>query len=304
VLGGREGRAFSDKRLASLGHVPPSPRLIVADLPRRALMGVVNVTPDSFSDGGRYLDAPAAIAHGLALAETGAAVLDVGGESTRPGADPVDAAEELRRVLPVVRALVAESGVPVSIDTTKAAVARAALEAGVSMVNDVSGGTADIEMLPVVADAGAAFIAMHSRGTPRTMQAQAQYEDVVREVGDALQARVDRAVASGIDARGILADPGIGFAKDAGHNVELLRRLPELASIVGAPLVAGASRKSFLGHLLGDPDAERDDATMAITVWSFVHGAALVRVHDVEGSRRAVALLDVMERVTQDGVAA
>ncbi len=292
--------------MASLGHVP-SPRLIVADLPRRALMGVVNVTPDSFSDGGRYLDAPAAIAHGLALAESGAAVLDVGGESTRPGADPVDADEELRRVLPVVRALVADAGVPVSIDTTKAAVARAALEAGVAMVNDVSGGTADAEMLGVVAEATAALVVMHMRGTPRTMQHEAHYEEVVREVGVALRAHVENAVASGIDARAILADPGIGFAKNVEQNVELLRRLPELGPLVGAPLAVGASRKSFLGRLLGAADhapETREDATMAITVWSFEHGAALVRVHDVERSRRAVELLDVMERVTQDGLAA
>jgi dihydropteroate synthase len=287
--------------------VPGSPRLIVADLPRQALMGVVNVTPDSFSDGGRYFDATAAIAHGLALAEAGAALLDVGGESTRPGAQPVDADEELRRVLPVVRALVADAGVPVSIDTTKAAVARGALEAGVSMVNDVSGGTSDGEMLPAVADAGAAYVAMHMRGTPRTMQEHAHYRDVVCEVGDALRTRVERAVASGIDARSILADPGIGFAKNAVHNVELLRRLPELAPIVGVPLLIGASRKSFLGRLLADLDhgpESREDATMAVTVWGFVHGAAVVRVHDVERSRRAVDLLRVMERVTQDRLAA
>jgi dihydropteroate synthase len=303
----RNPRSGCDKQLASLGHVPGSPRLIVADLPRRALMGVVNVTPDSFSDGGRYFDAPVAIAHGLALAEAGAAVLDVGGESTRPGAEPVDADEELRRVLPVVRALVADAGVPVSIDTTKAAVARSALEAGVSMVNDVSGGTSDGEMLSVVADADAAFVAMHMRGTPRTMQEQAHYRDVVREVGDALRTRVASAVAAGIDARSILADPGVGFAKNAVHNVELLRRLPELAPIVGAPLLVGASRKSFLGRLLGDLDhgaGTREDATLAVTVWSFVHGAAVVRVHDVERSRRAVDLLRVMDRATEDGLAA
>jgi dihydropteroate synthase len=293
--------------LASLDHVPGSPRLIVADLPRRALMGVVNVTPDSFSDGGRYFDAHAAIAHGLALVEAGAAMLDVGGESTRPGAEPVDADEELRRVLPVVRALVADAGVPISIDTTKAAVARSALEAGVSMVNDVSGGRSDAEMLPAVADADAAYVAMHMRGTPRTMHEQAHYGDVVHDVGDELRACVERAIASGIDARSILADPGIGFAKNAGHNVELLRRLPELAPAVGAPLLVGASRKSFLGRLLGDLEhgpETREDATMAVTVWSFVHGVAVVRVHDVERSRRAVELLGLMDRVTEDGIAA
>jgi dihydropteroate synthase len=293
--------------LASLGDVPSRPRLILADLPRRTLMGVVNVTPDSFSDGGRYFDARAAIAHGLALAEAGAAVLDVGGESTRPGAAPVDADEELRRVMPVVRALVADAGVPVSIDTTKPAVARRALDVGVSMVNDVSGGASGSEMLSVVADADAAYVAMHTRGTPRTMQAEAIYGDVVREVGDALRTCVERAVASGIDRRAILADPGIGFAKNAEHNLELLRRLPELASVAGAPLLVGASRKSFLGRVFGDLEhgpETREDATVAVTVWSFVHGAAVVRVHDVERSRRAVELLAVMERATEDGVAA
>ena len=267
-------------------------------------MGVVNVTPDSFSDGGRYLDPAAAIAHGLALATAGAAILDVGGESTRPGANSVDAEEELRRVLPVVRALVAEAAVPVSIDTTKATVARAALDVGASMVNDVSGGTADAQMLPIVAEANAAFVAMHMRGTPRTMQDHPHYDDVVTEVGDVLHAHVERALDAGVDATAILADPGIGFAKNLDHNVALLRALPELAAIVGTPLLVGASRKSFLGRIVDDLEADREDATMAVTVWSFVHGAAVVRVHDVERSRRAVELLDVMDRATQDGVAA
>ncbi len=273
-----------------------SPRLIVAELPRRALMGVVNVTPDSFSDGGRFLDADAAIEHGLALARAGAAILDVGGESTRPGAQPVDADEELRRVEPVLRALVAHAGVPVSIDTTKAVVARAALDAGATIVNDVSGGTYDREMLRVVAEADAAFVAMHIRGTPRTMQDEARYDDVVGEVGGELRVRVQRAIAAGVDARAILADPGIGFAKTAEHNVALLRALPTVAERAGAPLVVGTSRKSFLGRILGDMERDRDDATLATTVWSFLHGAAVVRVHDVDRARRALELLDVMER--------
>ena len=267
-------------------------------------MGVVNVTPDSFSDGGRFIDAAAAIAHGRALAADGATLLDVGGESTRPGAEPVDADEELRRVLPVVRAL-ASDGLRVSIDTTKAAVAAAAVDAGAVMVNDVSGGTADREMLKVVAGAGAAFVAMHTRGTARTMQAEAHYDDVVREVGDALRGRVDAAVAAGVDPNAILADPGIGFAKNLSHNVALLRSLPELASLVGTPLLVGTSRKSFLARLIGDDDFDaRDDATLAMSVWCFVHGAAMVRVHDVASTRRAVDLLDAMERATKDGIAA
>jgi dihydropteroate synthase len=285
--------------------VTAAPLLLVAELPRRGLMGVVNVTPDSFSDGGNYLDADAAIAHGLALGAAGAAVIDVGGESTRPGAAAVDADEELRRVLPVVAGIAAQTKVPVSIDTTKSVVARAALDAGAVIVNDVSGGTADPEVLRVVADAGAAFVAMHMRGNPRTMQQEARYADVVREVGDELRARVDGAIEAGVDPRALLADPGIGFAKTAEHNIELLRALPELAASVGVPLIVGTSRKSFLARLLGDDDrAGRDDATLATTVWCFQQGAALVRVHDVAGSRRAVALLEAIERATPEGMAA
>jgi dihydropteroate synthase len=285
--------------------VAAAPLLLVADLPRRGLMGVVNVTPDSFSDGGSYLDPHAAIEHGLQLAAAGAAVIDVGGESTRPGADPVGADEELRRVLPVVLGLVASTLAPVSIDTTKAVVARAALEAGARMVNDISGGLVDPDVLGVVADAGAAYAAMHTRGTPRTMRQLANYADVVTEVSDELRARVERAHEAGVDPRAILADPGIGFAKTADHNVALLRALPEIAARVGVPLLVGTSRKSFLARVLGDDDpAARDDATLATTVWCFEQGAALVRVHDVAGSRRAVELLEVLERATPEGMAA
>jgi dihydropteroate synthase len=260
-------------------------------------MGIVNVTPDSFSDGGRYLDASAAIAHGQELARAGAAVLDVGGESTRPGADPVTADEELRRVIPVVRALVADTGVPVSIDTTKASVADAALDSGAVMVNDVSGGRADEEMLRLVAARGAAYLTMHMRGTPRTMQQEASYDDVVADVGSELRLRVDAALAAGIDARALLADPGIGFAKTAEQNFALLHRVADIGARVGVPLVVGVSRKSFLRGLVENDDSEaRDDATMAMSVWCFERGVAMVRVHDVAGSRRAAALLDAMEQ--------
>jgi dihydropteroate synthase len=268
-------------------------------------MGVVNVTPDSFSDGGRFSDAAAAIAHGLELAGAGAAVLDIGGESTRPGAAAVDASEELRRVQPVVKALAQTARIPMSIDTTKASVAAAALEAGAAIVNDVSGGTADPGILRVVADAEAMLVLMHTRGTPRTMTAEARYTDVVREVGDELRARIDAAVAAGVAAESILADPGIGFAKNADQSVALLAALPELAARVEVPLLVGASRKSFLGHILGDaPVDAREEATLATTVWSFMHGAAVVRVHDVAASVRAVELLDAMDRATPDGMAA
>jgi len=204
-----------------------------------------------------------------------------------------------------VRALAAEAPVPVSIDTTKAEVARAALDAGAAMVNDVSGGTADPELLRVVAGAGAAYVAMHMRGTPRTMQDEARYDDVVREVGDALRARVAAALAAGIDPRALFADPGIGFAKTAEHNLALLRALPELAGATGTPLLVGTSRKSFLARIAGaDAVDARDDATLATTVWCFEHGAAMVRVHDVAGSRRAVELLEAMDRADPEGVAA
>jgi dihydropteroate synthase len=267
-------------------------------------MGVVNVTPDSFSDGSRFLHAPDAIAHGVALAEAGAAILDVGGESTRPGAEPVTTDEELGRVLPVVAELVARTRRPVSIDTTKAEVARAALDAGAAMVNDVSGGTADPGMFAVVAEANAALVVMHMRGTPRTMQAMTDYDDVVREVGDALHDRVAAALAAGVDARSVLVDPGIGFAKNLEQNITLLRALPEIAGRAGMPLVVGTSRKSFLGRILGDADLDRDDATLATIVWCFLNGAAIVRVHDAASAYRATELLDIMERATQNGLAA
>jgi dihydropteroate synthase len=282
-----------------------TPAFTAASLPRRAVMGVVNVTPDSFSDGGRYYAAHDAIEHGLELARAGAAVLDVGGESTRPGADPVDLEEELRRVVPVVRALARATPVPVSVDTTKAGVARAALDAGARIVNDVSGGMMDERMLEVVAREGAGFVAMHMRGTPRTMQGSPHYDDVVAEVGAHLRARVDAAVSAGIARGAVLVDPGIGFGKTIEHNLALLRGLPELAVAAGVPLLVGASRKSFLGALLGGaPARERDEATLAATVWCFERGVAMVRVHDVESSVRAAALMDVMERATTTGVRA
>jgi dihydropteroate synthase len=280
-------------------------RRTVADLPRRALMGVVNVTPDSFSDGGRLDTADAAVAYGLQLADAGAALLDVGGESTRPGATPVDADEELRRTERVVRELAAQTSVPVSIDTTKATVAAHALEVGATMVNDVSGGTFDPDMLGVVAEADAMFVVMHMRGRPATMHAHARYHDVVRDVADELRVRVDAAIDAGVRADAVLADPGIGFAKTAEQNFALLAALPELATRLDVPLLVGASRKSFLGRVLDDaPVDAREEATLATTVWAFMHGAAVVRVHDVAISARVVRLLDMLERVTPHGLAA
>jgi dihydropteroate synthase len=260
-------------------------------------MGVVNVTPDSFSDGGRFLAAEAAVAHGRALAAAGASVLDVGGESTRPGAEPVTADEELARVLPVVAELAGSTGLPVSIDTTKSSVAAAALEAGASIVNDVSAARHDPGMLGVVAAAGAGFVAMHMQGEPRTMQENPHYDDVVAEVGDFLLERAAAAVGAGIRSGAVMVDPGIGFGKTMAHNLALLAALPTLAQRVGAPVLVGTSRKTFIGRVLGlDDPAARDDGTLATTVWALDRGARMVRVHEVKRAARAAALLDVLEQ--------
>jgi dihydropteroate synthase len=277
----------------------------VVDLPARAVMGVVNVTPDSFSDGARFLDPQLAIAHGRELVAAGADLLDVGGESTRPGAAPVDADEELARVIPVVEALARDAGVPVSIDTSKAAVADAALCAGATIVNDVTAGTGDPELLGVVAHANAGLVVMHMQGEPRTMQQAPSYEDVTREVSAYLVARLDAARAAGVRSDALLGDPGIGFGKTMQHNLELLARLGDVEAAIGVPLVVGASRKSFLGTITGDSLAtDRDDATLATTVWSFTQGARVVRVHDVAASARVARLIDVIARATAPGVAA
>jgi len=267
---------------------------------RPAVMGVLNVTPDSFSDGGRFLDPGAAAAHGLALVEAGAAVLDVGGESTRPGAAPVPADEELARVLPVVERLVAECRVPVSVDTSKAVVARAALDAGASVVNDVTAGRGDPDMLATVARASAGYVLMHMLGEPRTMQDTPRYDDVVAEVGDFLLDRLDAARGAGIHEGALCADPGIGFGKRVRDNVDLLAHLDALVARVGVPVIVGTSRKSFLGTLLGqagvrggdDPAGQaREDATLATVTWAVDHGARYVRVHDVGPAADAVRLL-------------
>jgi dihydropteroate synthase len=271
------------------------------DLPRPgrcAVLGVLNVTPDSFSDGGRFLDHDHAVAHGIALHDAGADLVDVGGESTRPGAARVDAAEELARVLPVVRDLVVH-GVAVSVDTTRAAVAESVLEAGATVVNDVSGGLADPAMARVVAEARVPWILMHWRGHSDRMGALATYEDVLGEVRAELVARVDAAVLAGVDPARIVLDPGLGFAKTAAHNWALLRRLDVLVGL-GFPVLVGASRKRFLGELLADsagprPAAGRDVATAAISAIAACAGAWGVRVHDVATSMDAVAVAAAMQ---------
>jgi dihydropteroate synthase len=276
---------------------------------RPAVMGVVNVTPDSFSDGGRYLDADAAVAHGLELVAEGAGLLDVGGESTRPGADPVPRAEELARVVPVVEALASRAGVPVSVDTTKAPVAAAALAAGATVVNDVSAGLGDREMLGLVADAGAGYVVMHMRGDPRTMQHDPRYDDVVDEVGRFLVERLDAARAAGIRDDALCADPGIGFGKTVAHNLALLAHLDDLVTRVGVPVLVGTSRKTFIASVLGDalptgaPADRRDDGTLATTMWVIDHGAAVVRVHAARPACEAIRLWDAMRSLDAKAVA-
>ncbi|MEU4470769.1 dihydropteroate synthase [Micromonospora sp. NPDC023888] len=258
------------------------------------VMGVLNVTPDSFSDGGRYADLDSAVGHGVRLRDAGAHLIDVGGESTRPGAERIDAATEVARVLPVIRELTA-AGVAVSIDTTRARVAEAALSAGAAVVNDVSGGLADPDMARVVRDAHCPWVLMHWRGPSRTMRELASYGDVVADVRAELAQRIDAALAAGVAADRLIVDPGLGFAKTAAHNWELSARLPELLDL-GFPLLFAASRKSYLGRLLAAPDgtprptAEREAATVATSLLAVAAGAWGVRVHDVRATVDALAV--------------
>lgn len=253
------------------------------------LMGVVNVTPDSFSDGGRYLDAGAAVAHGEKLRRDGAEILDVGGESTRPGAVEVDEAEELRRVKPVVEALAGEA--TVSIDTSKLTVAEAALDAGASIVNDVTALRRDPEMAALCADRGAGVVLMHMPGNPRTMQDDPHYDDVVDDVKAFLAARVEFAVGEGMAEERIWLDPGIGFGKTVEHNLELLRRLAELRDL-GRPLVIGTSRKSFIGKIDGSAVDERLGGSIASSVLAVAEGADVLRVHDVREVAQALRVTE------------
>jgi dihydropteroate synthase len=261
-------------------------------------MGVLNVTPDSFSDGGCYADASSAIAHGLEMHAAGADYVDVGGESTRPGADRVDAAEECRRVLPVIRELSA-AGVRISVDTTRADVAESAIAAGASLVNDVSGGLADDGMAKLVAEAGVPWVLMHWRGHSREMYAAARYGDVVTEVCAELTARVEDVVSAGVPPEQLVLDPGLGFAKNAEHNWALLAGLDRLLAL-GLPLLVGASRKTFLGRLLAGPDGEpraaegRDAASLATTVLAAEAGVWGVRVHDASASVDAVRTVEAV----------
>jgi dihydropteroate synthase len=264
------------------------------------VVGVLNVTPDSFSDGGRFLDPGAAVEHALRMASEGADLVDVGGESTRPGAPPVPEEEELARVIPVLQALArARFPLPVSIDTSKAAVARAALDAGAALVNDVRA-LADPEMARVVAGSGAPVVLMHMRGTPGDMRERATYRDLVAEVRAELAAAMARAEAAGVARERIVLDPGIGFAKTAGQSVEILAHLPALLSL-GRPLLVGPSRKSFIGALTGAPPEERLPGTLAAVAAAVLGGATFIRVHDVAASRQAVLVAAALRASGQSG---
>ncbi|MGW1160723.1 dihydropteroate synthase [Streptomyces sp. NPDC002513] len=274
----------------------------VAGLPtwdRCAVMGVVNVTPDSFSDGGRWFDTTTAVKHGLDLVAQGADLVDVGGESTRPGATRVDEAEELRRVVPVVRGLASE-GVAVSVDTMRASVAEQALAAGAALVNDVSGGLADPAMIPVVAACGAPFVVMHWRGFLEGGAIKGVYEDVVTEVVDELHARVEAVLEGGVAPDRIVVDPGLGFSKQAEHDLALLAHLDRLHAL-GRPLLVAASRKRFLGRVLAGPESappparERDAATAAVSALAAQAGAWAVRVHEVRATADAVRVARAIE---------
>jgi len=276
------------------------PAAVLADLGRCRVMGVLNVTPDSFSDGGRFAGLAEAVAHGMQMHADGADLVDVGGESTRPGAARVEAEEECRRVLPVVRELAA-AGVTVSIDTTRAAVAQAAIEAGAVLVNDVSGGLADPAMAAAVAAAGVPLVLMHWRGHSREMDRLATYDDVVAEVVAELRQRVASAVRAGVPEGLLLIDPGLGFAKTAAHNWTLLAHLDRLIEI-GPPVLVGASRKGFLGAVLADPAGsprpveERDTATVAATAVAALAGAWGVRVHQIGPNVDAVRTVAAIRR--------
>jgi len=265
------------------------------DLAFPSIMGVVNVTPDSFSDGGRYLDAGDALAQGLALVREGAAIIDIGGESTRPGSDTVPAHEESRRVLPVVEALAERVGVPISVDTMKADVARRALDAGAALINDVSALRADPAMVEVVAELRAPVCLMHMQGAPKTMQEDPHYDDVVDDVLRFLEERMAFALARGVAEDQLLLDPGIGFGKTVEHNLTLLRHLDRFVAL-GRPVVLGTSRKRFLGAILGSEPGGRVIGTVATTVVGLLAGVHVFRVHDVkpnfEALRVALAVLE------------
>ncbi len=281
--------------------VPMNPELIwrVGDLSidcgeRTLVMGILNVTPDSFSDGGRFLDPHAAIEQGIRMADEGADIIDVGGESTRPGSEPVSAGEERDRVVFVIETLASKSPVPISVDTRKPEVARAALEAGAVIVNDISGGRSP-EMFEAVRAAGAGMVLMHMQGEPKDMQEAPHYDDVVAEVHEYLRERIEVAEFAGIQPDRLCLDPGIGFGKDLHHNLALMRHIDALLDL-GRPVLVGPSRKRFIGTLLDAPEDDRVEGTAAAVAWLAGRGAHIVRVHDVRAMVRVVRVVDAIAR--------
>ena len=267
-------------------------RLEFGGLP--ALMGIVNVTPDSFSDGGRFAVEDRAVERALQLAADGAELLDIGGESTRPYSDPVDEAEELRRVIPVIQKLARQTKVPISIDTSKAEVARRAIEAGAEVINDVTGLEGDPRMLDVARESQAGICAMHMRGTPQTMQDDPHYDDVVQDIYQYLEQRRDCLLKSGIARERICLDPGIGFGKTHEHNFTLLQNCAKFHDL-GCPLLVGHSRKGFIAHALGDREADRTAGTIGVTIALALQGVQVIRVHDVAPMRQALVLFDASQ---------
>lgn len=261
---------------------------------RTLIMGILNVTPDSFSDGGLHYNLEDAVAHALKMAEEGADIIDIGGESTRPGSEPVSLKEELRRVIPVIKAIREESDIPISIDTYKAEVAEEALLAGADMVNDISALRFDEEMKDLVAKYQIPVVLMHMQGTPKTMQENPTYTDVVVEISAFFKERIAEACAAGISEDNVIIDPGIGFGKRLEHNLEIIRKLAEFKSL-GRPILLGTSRKSFIGQITKAPVAERLEGTIASTIIGIMNGADIVRVHDVRQVKRAVEIADAIK---------
>lgn len=266
---------------------------LAREVDRCLIMGVVNVTPDSFFDGGRFFDPKKAVAQGLELVSQEADILDIGGESSRPGADPVPAEEELRRILPVIRQLAREVRIPLSVDTYKAQVARKALEAGASLVNDISGLKFDPDMAGTAAEFGASVVVMHTPGPPKTMQHATRYSNLMAEIIAYLEESLRLAEEAGIAAERIFVDPGIGFGKTAEQNLQILRGLEQL-HVLGRPILVGVSRKSFIGQILGGSPEERLEGSLAAVAWAVLKGAKIIRAHDVLATRRMIRVLEAI----------
>ena len=271
----------------------------IYDFSRPLIMGVINTTPDSFSDGGQFLDPQAAIQHGLAMIDQGADILDIGGESTRPGSKSVDRDEELRRVIPVIEGLAAATHIPISIDTNKADVARAACDHGAAMINDVTALSGDPKMVDVVAETGAALCLMHMQGTPATMQNNVSYTDVCLDIEQALGQAIEVALKGGVDFERIVVDPGIGFGKQLEHNLALVQSCGLMAERLKRPILMGVSRKSFLGELTQRPVGQRTYGTAAAVTACILSGAQIVRVHDVAAARDVVAVAQALRQTRE-----